>query len=39
MKGLREKLKDTNLYDAKVKAVHLKHTVGKFGNILNRNHR
>lgn len=38
-KGLREKLKDTKLYDFKVKAVQMKHEVGKFTNIFNPNHR
>ncbi|KAI9688104.1 MAG: hypothetical protein M1822_001610 [Bathelium mastoideum] len=37
--GLREKLKDTYLYDAKIKATNLKHKLGKFENILNPNHR
>ena len=36
---LREKLKDTHLYDAKVKAVHVKNKVGKFANLFNTNHR
>ncbi|KAL2352581.1 hypothetical protein BJ546DRAFT_1028392 [Cryomyces antarcticus] len=36
---LRHKLKETNLYDAKVQAIHLKHKIGKFGNIINPNHR
>jgi len=36
---LREKLKDTHLYDAKIKATHLKHKIGKFSNIFNSNHR
>lgn len=36
---LREKLKHTHLYDFKVKASHFKHTVGKFGNLVNTNHR
>jgi phosphatidylserine/phosphatidylglycerophosphate/cardiolipin synthase-like enzyme len=36
---LREKLKHTHLYDAKVKASHLKHKLGKLGNLVNRNHR
>ena len=36
---LREKLKDTHLYDAKVSAIHLKHRIGKFENLVNRNHR
>jgi len=39
MGGLREKLKGTSLYDAKVKAVHLKHRIGKFQNLGNKNHR
>lgn len=30
---------DTHLYDAKVKAIHFKHKVGKFHNIINHNHR
>lgn len=29
----------TNLYDAKVGAIHLKNKVGKFGNLINPNHR
>ena len=29
----------THLYDAKVKAIHLKHKIGKLGNLVNRNHR
>jgi phospholipase D1/2 len=36
---LREKLKDTHLYDLKVKANHLKHKIGKFHNVINPNHR
>ncbi|KAF2010448.1 phospholipase-like protein PldA [Aaosphaeria arxii CBS 175.79] len=36
---LREKLKETSLYDAKIKAVHLKHKIGKFKNLFNPNHR
>ncbi|KZF23346.1 phospholipase D/nuclease [Xylona heveae TC161] len=36
---LREKLKGTHLYDAKVKAIHLKHEIGKFHNLINPNHR
>ncbi|KAF7503032.1 hypothetical protein GJ744_004708 [Endocarpon pusillum] len=39
MRGLREKMKDTHLYDVKVKAIHMKDTLGKFGNLVNRNHR
>ncbi|KAG8526610.1 uncharacterized protein KY384_008811 [Bacidia gigantensis] len=37
--GVREQMKDTNLYDAKVSALHFKNKVGKFGNIINSNHR
>ncbi|KAI9756547.1 MAG: Bifunctional dehydrogenase and ferrochelatase [Chaenotheca gracillima] len=37
--GLREKLKGTHLYDAKVKMIQTKHTIGKFGNLFNPNHR
>jgi len=36
---LRGKLKNTHLYDVKVGAVHLKHRLGKFENLVNRNHR
>ncbi|KAK3112262.1 hypothetical protein LTR53_011642 [Teratosphaeriaceae sp. CCFEE 6253] len=36
---MREKLKDTHLYDVKVGAIHLKHRVGKFKNLVNTNHR
>ena len=36
---LREKLKDTHLYDVKVGAIQLKHKVGKFQNLINTNHR
>jgi phospholipase D1/2 len=36
---LREKLKDTHLYDVKVGAIHLKHRIGKFQNLVNTNHR
>ncbi|KAF2450253.1 phospholipase D/nuclease [Karstenula rhodostoma CBS 690.94] len=36
---LRQKLKDTQLYDVKVKATHAKHKVGKFTNLINPNHR
>ena len=39
LRGLRESLKDTHLYDAKVKAIHLKQKFGKLGNIINPNHR
>ncbi|KAF1992379.1 putative phospholipase PldA [Aulographum hederae CBS 113979] len=37
--GLREKLKDTHLYDVKIKATHLKNKVGKINNLWNTNHR
>ncbi len=30
---------DTHLYDAKVKAIHMRNTLGKLGNLVNRNHR
>jgi phospholipase D1/2 len=36
---LREKLKETHLYDVKVGAIHLKHKIGKMENLINRNHR
>ncbi|MCJ1232521.1 hypothetical protein MMC14_000474 [Varicellaria rhodocarpa] len=36
---LRDQLKGTHLYDAKVKAIHFKQKVGKFKNIINPNHR
>ncbi|KAK4553643.1 hypothetical protein LTR86_009141 [Recurvomyces mirabilis] len=39
MGKLKNKLKDTHLYDVKVGAVHLKHRVGKFQNLVNSNHR
>lgn len=39
MGKLRNKLKDTHLYDAKVGAIHLKHRIGKFQNLINTNHR
>jgi phospholipase D1/2 len=39
LSGLREKLKDTHLYDAKIKATHMKNKLGKFKNIVNTNHR
>jgi phospholipase D1/2 len=36
----RQKLKHSHgLYNAKVKAVHAKNKAGKFGNLLNANHR
>ncbi|KAJ4354154.1 uncharacterized protein N0V89_005887 [Didymosphaeria variabile] len=37
--SLRQKLKDTHLYEVKVKATHAKHKIGKFANLLNANHR
>ncbi|KAI9681583.1 MAG: hypothetical protein M1829_000780 [Trizodia sp. TS-e1964] len=37
--ALHEKFKDSSLHDVKVKASHMKHSVGKFGNLINRNHR
>ncbi|KAJ9636763.1 hypothetical protein H2199_007757 [Coniosporium tulheliwenetii] len=36
---LREKLKDTHLYDVKAKAYHIKNKLGKVKNIVNTNHR
>ncbi|THZ29799.1 phospholipase D/nuclease [Aureobasidium pullulans] len=36
---LRQKLKETSLYDIKVKAVHAKHKIGKWQNLINPNHR
>ncbi|KAF2719312.1 phospholipase D/nuclease [Polychaeton citri CBS 116435] len=36
---LRDKLKDTHLYDVKVGAIHMKHRIGKFQNLVNTNHR
>ena len=39
MSDMRQKLKGTHLYDAKVEAIHLKHQVGKFQNLFNSNHR
>jgi phospholipase D1/2 len=36
---LRAKLKDTQLYDAKIKAYHAKNKLGKFKNLINPNHR
>ncbi|KAL3427213.1 phospholipase [Phlyctema vagabunda] len=36
---MREKLRDTKLYDLKVGLIHKKHTIGKFGNLINPNHR
>ncbi|KOS21411.1 Phospholipase D1 [Escovopsis weberi] len=36
---LKEKLRNTKLHDVKIAAVNKKHQIGKFGNIINRNHR
>lgn len=36
---LRQKLKDTHLYDAKIKLTHAKNKAGKFKNLFNPNHR
>lgn len=36
---LRDKLKETHLYDIKVKAIHAKHRIGKLENLFNQNHR
>ncbi|MCJ1425265.1 hypothetical protein MMC29_003153 [Sticta canariensis] len=36
---LRDQLKETHLYDAKVAAIHFKNKVGKFANLVNPNHR
>lgn len=36
---LREKLKETHIYDIKVKAIQAKHKVGKLENLFNSNHR
>ncbi|KAK5112389.1 hypothetical protein LTR62_004352 [Meristemomyces frigidus] len=39
MGRLKNKVKDTHLYDIKVGAVQLKHRIGKFENLINTNHR
>lgn len=39
MDALRAKLGGTRLHDAKIKATHMKNSVGKFGNLINPNHR
>ncbi|KAL7629772.1 hypothetical protein AAE478_001295 [Parahypoxylon ruwenzoriense] len=36
---LKEKLKDTNLHEAKVNLIHQKHKIGKFANLFNPEHR
>lgn len=37
--SLHEKYKDSPLHDAKVKASHMKSSMGKFANVINPNHR
>ncbi|KAH6676249.1 hypothetical protein B0J14DRAFT_585147 [Halenospora varia] len=37
--NLREKLRDTKLYDLKVGLINKKHELGKFANLINPNHR
>ncbi|CAG8984041.1 hypothetical protein HYALB_00002982 [Hymenoscyphus albidus] len=37
--NMREKFRDSKLYDLKVGLIHKKHTIGKFGNLINPNHR
>ncbi|KAK8043062.1 phospholipase [Apiospora phragmitis] len=39
LKGLKDKLKDTKLHDAKIALIHKKHQIGKFGNLFNPEHR
>ncbi|KZZ91156.1 Phospholipase D [Moelleriella libera RCEF 2490] len=39
MEDIKEKLSETKLHDAKVALIHKKHQIGKFGNLLNRDHR
>lgn len=39
LSGLAKKFEDTGLHDAKVKAHHMKSSVGKFANVINPNHR
>lgn len=46
MHSLKDKMKethvsaeDTHASDLKIRAVHLKHQIGKFGNLFNPNHR
>ncbi|RDW69315.1 hypothetical protein BP6252_08335 [Coleophoma cylindrospora] len=39
LNDLREKLRDTKLYDLKVGLINKKHEIGKFGNLINPNHR
>jgi len=37
--NLREKFRDSKLYDLKVGIIHKKHELGKLGNLVNPNHR
>lgn len=37
--NMREKFRDTKLYDLKVGLIHKKHELGKFANLVNPNHR
>lgn len=39
LQDIQEKLEHTRLRDAHIKAVHVKHKVGKFTNLFNANHR
>ncbi|KND88465.1 Phospholipase D1 [Tolypocladium ophioglossoides CBS 100239] len=39
MDGLKDKLHDAKLHDAKVQLIHKKHQIGKLGNLFNRDHR
>jgi phospholipase D1/2 len=39
MKGLRAKFKETSLHNVEVQATHFRNKLGKFGNIVNPNHR
>ncbi|KAG0646370.1 Phospholipase D1 [Hyphodiscus hymeniophilus] len=37
--NMREKFRDTKLYDVKVGLINKKHEIGKFANLINPNHR
>jgi len=37
--NMREKFRDSSLYDLKVGLIHKKHEIGKFANLINPNHR
>merc|ERR1712225_61483 len=37
--NMREKFRDSSLYDLKVGFIHKKHEIGKFANLINPNHR